>query len=70
MQDLQYLEKKKKINGIKGEQLSNGWGSAKRSYVLCPYTLVKDNNSGYESSNVSGILDGEIEEMLEFGIKE
>ena len=38
--------------------------------VLCPYTLVKDNNSGYESSNVSGILDGEIEEMLEFGIKE
>lgn len=67
------LEKGKqdeKINGIKGEQLSNGWGSAKRSYVLCPYTLVKDNNSGYESSNVSGILDGEIEEMLEFGIKE
>ena len=67
------LEKEKqdeKINGIKGEQLSNGWGSAKRSYVLCPYTLVKDNNSGYESSNVSGILDGEIEEMLEFGIKE
>ncbi len=37
--------------------------------MLCPYTLVKDNNSGYESSNVSGILDGEIEEMLEFGIK-
>lgn len=67
------LEKEKqdeKINGIKGEQLSNGWGSAKRSYVLCPYTLVKDTNSGYESSNVSGILDGEIEEMLEFGIKE
>ena len=67
------LEKEKqdeKINGIKGEQLSNGWGSAKRSYVLCPYTLVKDNNSGYESSNVNGILDGEIEEMLEFGIKE
>ena len=67
------LEKEKqdeKINGIKGEQLSNGWGSAKRSYVLCPYTLVKDNNSGYESSNVSAILDGEIEEMLEHGIKE
>ena len=67
------LEKEKqdkKINGIKGEQLSNGWGSAKRSYVLCPYTLVKDNNSGYESSNVGAILDGEIEEMLEYGIKE
>ena len=67
------LEKEKqneKLNGIKGEQLSNGWGSAKRSYILCPYTLVKDNISGYESSNVNAILDGEIEEMLEYGIKE
>lgn len=67
------IEKEKqneKLNGIKGEQLSNGWGSAKRSYVMCPYTLVKDNNSGYESSNVSSILDGEIDEMLEYGIKE
>lgn len=67
------IEKEKqneKLNGIKGEQLSNGWGSAKRSYVMCPYTLVKDNNSGYENSNVSSILDGEIDEMLEYGIKE
>ena len=62
--------KNEKLNGIKGEQLSNGWGSAKRSYILCPYTLVKDNISGYESSNVNAILDGEIEEMLEYGIKE
>ena len=37
-----------------------GFGSAKRSYVMCPYTLVKDNDSGYESSNVNAILDGEI----------
>lgn len=58
-----------KINSIKGEQLSNGWGSAKRSYVMCPYTLVKDSNSGYETSNVYKILDGEIEEMLEKGLK-
>ena len=59
-----------KINGIKGEQLFNGWGSAKRSYVMCPYTLVKDNDSGYETSNVDKILDGDIEEMLESGLKE
>lgn len=58
-----------KINGIKGEQLTNGFGSAKRSYVMQPYTLIKDNNSGYESSNVSTILDGEIVEMLEYGLK-
>ena len=67
------LEKEKqneKLNGIKGEQLSNGWGSAKRSYILCPYTLVKDNISGYETSDVSGILDGKIEKLLEAGIRE
>lgn len=57
------------INGIRGEQVSNGFGSAKRSYVMQPYTLVKDNESGYESSNISYILDGEIDEMLEWGIK-
>ena len=37
--------------------------------MLCPYTLVKDYEFGYETSNVSAVLDGEIEEMLEFGIK-
>ena len=69
---LYLLEREKqneKLNGIRGEQLSNGWGSAKRSYVMCPYTLVKDNDSGYESSNVNDILDGNIEDMIEVGLK-
>lgn len=66
------LEKEKqneKIKGIKGEKMANGWGSAKRSYVLCPYTLVKDSDSGYESSNVYAILDGEIEDVLLASLK-
>ena len=67
---LEEEKQNEKLSGIKGEQLSNGWGSAKRSYVMQPYTLIKDNISGYESSNVNAILDGEIEEMLEYGIKE
>ena len=66
---LEVEKQNEKISGIRGEQLSNGWGSAKRSYVLQPYTLVKDNESGYESSNVEAILDGEIEKMIEFGLK-
>ena len=66
---LEVEKQNEKINGIRGEQLSNGWGSAKRSYVLCPYTLVKDNDSGYESSNVNAILDGELEDMIEAGLK-
>ena len=58
-----------KINTIKGEQLINGFGSAKRSYVMCPYTMVKDSDSGYETSNVQKVLDGEIKEMLEASLK-
>ena len=36
---------------------------------MCPYTLVKDNESGYESSNVNAILDGDIKDMIETGLK-
>ena len=66
------LEKEKqdeKLNNIKGKLLVNGFGSAKRSYVLCPYTMVKDSVSGYESADVNGILDGNINDMLECGLK-
>ena len=66
---LEIEKQNNRINDIKGEQLSNGWGSAKRSYVMCPYTMVKDNDSGYESSSVDKILDGEIEEMLVANLK-
>lgn len=66
---LELQKQNDKISSIKGEQLSNGFGSAKRSYVMCPYTMVKDSESLYETSNVDKILDGEIEEMLEAGLK-
>ena len=55
---------KDKIDNLKEGQMTIGFGSAKRSYVMCPYTLVKDNESGYETSNVDAILDGEIDEMI------
>ena len=67
--NLEMAKKNNQINEIKGEQMTIGFGSAKRSYVMCPYTLVKDNISGYESSNVLKILDGEIEEMIEWNIR-
>ena len=64
------LEKKNdKLNDIKGNMASIGFGSGRRSYVMCPYTLVKDNYSGYESSNVDAILDGDIGELLEKNIR-
>lgn len=67
--NLELMKKNNQINNLKGGQMTIGFGSAKRSYVMCPYTLVKDSESGYESSNVDKILDGEIGEMLEFNIR-
>lgn len=64
------LEKQnKEIKNIQGNMMTIGFGSGKRSYVMCPYTLVKDNDSGYETSNVDGILDGDLGELLEKNIR-
>ena len=49
--------------------MSIGFGSGKRSYVMCPYTLVKDNDTGYETSDVEGVLNGNIEEFIIEGIR-
>lgn len=67
--NLELAKKNDKLNEIKGEQMTIGFGSAKRSYVMCPYTLVRDNDSGYESSNVTAILDGELGELIEKNIR-
>lgn len=67
--NLEVMKKNDQINDLKGGQMTIGFGSAKRSYVMCPYTLVKDSESGYETSNVDKILDGDIGEMLEKNIR-
>ena len=67
--NLEIMKKNNQINDLKGDQMTIGFGSAKRSYVMCPYTLVKDSESGYETSGVDKILDGEIGEMLEWNIR-
>ena len=67
--NLELIKENDKLNAIKGEQMTIGFGSAKRSYVMCPYTLVKDNDSGYESSNVEAILDGDLGELIEKNIR-
>ena len=66
---LELMKKNNQINELKGDQMTIGFGSAKRSYVMCPYTLVKDSDSGYETSSVDKILDGEIGELLEANIR-
>lgn len=58
-----------KIKSLKGDVMDVNFGSAIRSYVMCPYTLVKDTRSGYETSNVDKVLDGDIKEFLESYLK-
>ena len=49
---------------IKGEIKKIEWGSQIRSYVFCPYTLVKDHRTGYENSDVQGVMDGDIQGFI------
>ncbi len=50
---------------LKGEHQSNEWGSQIRSYVLHPYTLVKDHRTGHETGNVQAVLDGDLDNFME-----
>ena len=52
------------MKNIIGEQKNIEWGSQIRSYVFCPYTLVKDNRTNYEESNVESVMDGNIEGFI------
>ena len=64
------IEKQNKELGLLKEgQMSIGFGSGKRSYVMCPYTLVKDNDTGCETSDVEGVLNGNIEKFIIEGIR-
>ena len=53
-----------KISDIKGVQLKIEWGSQIRSYVFMPYQLVKDNRTAFETSNVNGVMDGDLDGFI------
>ncbi len=65
--DLKEKENKEKIEDLKGVQMDIAWGSQIRSYVFCPYTMVKDHRTNYEVGNVQSVMDGNLNSfMLEY----
>lgn len=62
--ELELQRQKEKLDSIVGLKKNIEWGSQIRSYVFCPYTLVKDNRSNFEKTQIDKVMDGEIEEFL------
>lgn len=63
-------EQQKKIASIQGETKNIEFGSQIRSYVMQPYSMVKDHRTNYETPNVEKVLDGELSELIESYLKE
>ena len=58
-------QKKAEMDRFYGAKSANGWGSQIRSYVFCPYTMVKDLRTEVETSDVNGVMDGNIQPFIE-----
>lgn len=67
--ELKEKEHKDKIEDLKGVHREIAWGSQIRSYVFCPYTLVKDHRTNCETGNVEAVMNGEINEFIQAYLK-
>ena len=61
---LEVEKRNNELNSIVGEKKNIEWGSQIRSYVFCPYTLVKDNRTDYEETDVASVMNGYIDNFL------
>ena len=67
---LRQQEEQEKKSGIRGEIKEIGWGSQIRSYVMQPYTMVKDHRTNEETGNVNSVLDGNIDQFINAYLKQ
>lgn len=67
--ELKEKEQKDRIEDLKGVQREIAWGSQIRSYVFCPYTLVKDHRTNYEVGNVEAVMNGDLNGFMESYLK-
>lgn len=61
---LKQEENAEKLSGIRGDVKEIGWGNQIRSYVMQPYTMVKDHRTEEESGNVNAVMDGAIDPFI------
>ena len=66
---LKMEENREKAADIRGEVKEIGWGSQIRSYVFQPYTMVKDLRTGWETGNVQGVMDGDLDPFIDAYLK-
>ena len=66
---LEIEKQQQEMSSIKGENVDTSFGNQIRSYVMHPYSMVKDHRTNYETSNVNKVLDGELDEFIESYLK-
>ena len=66
---LEEAKQESEINGIKGDQQNIDFGSQIRSYVMHPYSMVKDHRTNVETSNVNKVMDGDLDMFIEENLK-
>lgn len=67
--EIKEREHLEKIDDIKGEQREIAWGAQIRSYTFMPYTLAKDTRTGFESGNITAVMDGDIDGFINAYLK-
>lgn len=64
LMEIKEREEKERIEDLKGVQMEIAWGSQIRSYVFCPYTMVKDHRTNFEMGDVHKVMDGELDGFI------
>ena len=62
--ELEWRKRREHIASLRGEVLSNEWGSQIRNYVFQPYQLVKDLRTGHETADIPGVMDGDFDPFI------